>query len=149
MNVTRFSDRHRVPSRRDFLKLATSVVLGLTGGLSLAGVFRFLAFESDEGIRSDFDVGASSDYPLNSPVVRPEIPAVIARNDAGFTALSLICSHLGCTVEEAPEGFACPCHGSRYDSQGRVTRGPASQSLRRLGTQVRADGHLIVRFGEG
>ncbi len=113
----------------------------------MAGVLRFLAFESDQAPQTEFDVGSASDYPLNSRVVRPEIPAVIVRDATGFTATSLICSHLGCTVEEASEGFACPCHGSRYDPQGHVTRGPASQSLRRLGTQIRADGHLIVRVG--
>ncbi len=125
-----------------------SATLGLTGMLSLAAVFRFLDFESDQTPQTEFDVGASADYPLNSRVVRPEIPAVIVRGAAGFTAMSLICSHLGCTVEKALEGFACPCHGSRYDAQGRVTRGPATQSLRTLGTQIRADGHLIVRVGQ-
>ncbi|MDZ8050210.1 MAG: Rieske 2Fe-2S domain-containing protein [Aulosira sp. ZfuVER01] len=46
-------------------------------------------------------------------------------------AISPICTHLGCTVEWNNEKnhFICPCHGSQYDSMGRVTHGPAKRSL--------------------
>ncbi|MEH2116640.1 Rieske 2Fe-2S domain-containing protein [Nostoc sp.] len=42
-----------------------------------------------------------------------------------------ICTHLGCTVEWDLEKnhFICPCHGSQYDSQGRVVHGYAKCSL--------------------
>lgn len=41
------------------------------------------------------------------------------------------CTHLGCTVNWQPEKdrFVCPCHGSQYDSQGRVLKGPAQHAL--------------------
>ncbi|OUL22773.1 Rieske 2Fe-2S domain-containing protein [Nostoc sp. 106C] len=46
-------------------------------------------------------------------------------------AISPICTHLGCTVEWNTEKnhFICPCHGSQYDSVGRVVHGPAKRSL--------------------
>ncbi|MBN3895337.1 MAG: Rieske 2Fe-2S domain-containing protein [Nostoc sp.] len=46
-------------------------------------------------------------------------------------AINPICTHLGCTVEWDLEKnhFICPCHGSQYDSQGRVVHGPAKRSL--------------------
>ncbi|MFN6538578.1 MAG: Rieske 2Fe-2S domain-containing protein [Nostoc sp. EkiNYC01] len=46
-------------------------------------------------------------------------------------AIDPICTHLGCTVEWNLEAnhFICPCHGSQYDSQGRVVHGPAKRSL--------------------
>ncbi|BAY61528.1 Rieske [2Fe-2S] domain-containing protein [Calothrix brevissima NIES-22] len=46
-------------------------------------------------------------------------------------AISPICTHLGCTVEWHPERnhFICPCHGSQYDSVGRVVQGPAKHPL--------------------
>lgn len=42
-----------------------------------------------------------------------------------------ICTHLGCTVPWNAEQnrFICPCHGSQYDSQGRVIHGPAARNL--------------------
>jgi ubiquinol-cytochrome c reductase iron-sulfur subunit len=43
-----------------------------------------------------------------------------------------ICTHLGC-IPLAHEGdyggFFCPCHGSQYDTSGRIRRGPAPANL--------------------
>ena len=41
------------------------------------------------------------------------------------------CTHLGCAVEwkADQDQFVCPCHGSRYDNQGRVMDGPTKQNL--------------------
>ncbi len=46
-------------------------------------------------------------------------------------ALNAICTHLGCVVpwNSAENKFMCPCHGSQYDSTGKVIRGPAPRSL--------------------
>jgi ubiquinol-cytochrome c reductase iron-sulfur subunit len=43
-----------------------------------------------------------------------------------------ICTHLGCIPiahEGDYDGFFCPCHGSQYDSSGRIRRGPAPLNL--------------------
>ncbi|MQL87168.1 hypothetical protein Taro_019708 [Colocasia esculenta] len=42
-----------------------------------------------------------------------------------------VCTHLGCVVpwNAAENKFICPCHGSQYNNQGRVVRGPAPLSL--------------------
>lgn len=42
-----------------------------------------------------------------------------------------ICTHLGCTVgwQADQHRFVCPCHGSEYDPEGRVVKGPAPRSL--------------------
>ena len=56
-------------------------------------------------------------------------------------ALKAECTHLGCLVAPDPEGgFECPCHGSRYDAQGRVTRGPAPRALQLAAVLKRDDG---------
>jgi len=46
-----------------------------------------------------------------------------------FVALSLICKHKGCTVELTGNKFVCPCHGSEYAIDGKVTEGPAKKNL--------------------
>jgi ubiquinol-cytochrome c reductase iron-sulfur subunit len=48
-----------------------------------------------------------------------------------------VCTHLGCiplgTATTEPRGdfggWFCPCHGSHYDTSGRIRRGPAPQNL--------------------
>jgi len=43
-----------------------------------------------------------------------------------------ICTHLGCVpVSHAGEfgGYFCPCHGSHYDTSGRIRKGPAPLNL--------------------
>merc|ERR1712113_216774 len=53
--------------------------------------------------------------------------------DGGLAPFGIVavCTHLGCVVpwNAAENKFACPCHGSQYDKNGRVTRGPAPLSL--------------------
>jgi thiosulfate dehydrogenase [quinone] large subunit len=48
-----------------------------------------------------------------------------------FTALDATCPHQGCTVDfvSASTGFACPCHGSRFDATGKLLAGPATTGL--------------------
>ena len=48
-----------------------------------------------------------------------------------------VCTHLGCTptvsTPSSPEGeyggWLCHCHGSQYDTAGRIRKGPAPQNL--------------------
>ncbi|HZP78593.1 MAG TPA: ubiquinol-cytochrome c reductase iron-sulfur subunit [Pseudolabrys sp.] len=43
-----------------------------------------------------------------------------------------ICTHLGCIPlahQGNYDGFFCPCHGSQYDSSGRIRQGPAPANL--------------------
>lgn len=53
-----------------------------------------------------------------------------------FTALSAICTHQTCTITNfSNQLFVCPCHGSEFDSAGRVARGPAGVALHQFPTQ--------------
>jgi ubiquinol-cytochrome c reductase iron-sulfur subunit len=43
-----------------------------------------------------------------------------------------ICTHLGCVPmggQGEYDGWFCPCHGSDYDSAGRIRKGPAPKNL--------------------
>lgn len=53
-------------------------------------------------------------------------------------ALSLTCSHQGCTVKPQADGsFVCPCHGAVYDAAGKVLGGPAQRDLEAYEIQER------------
>lgn len=60
------------------------------------------------------------------------------------------CTHLGCTFPWNPNDhqFQCPCHGSLYDSEGRVVRGPAPLPLKLVRVSVRDNAILISPWTE-
>jgi len=70
---------------------------------------------------------------------------VLMRLGEQITAMSLVCTHLGCTVSVTPDGMVCPCHGSRFDRSGKVLTGPAERPLPRL--TVEQDGAMLVVRG--
>ena len=57
---------------------------------------------------------------------------VFAATPGSNEAISLTCTHQGCTVELATDGnFHCPCHGTVYDRKGKILTGPAKRNLSR------------------
>lgn len=58
-------------------------------------------------------------------------------------ALSPACTHLGCFVnfDRNTNEFICPCHGGRYDIEGKVISGPPKEPLQRL--PVKIEGNRI------
>ena len=64
--------------------------------------------------------------------VPPGRNVAVFRDAEGVFAVSTVCTHLGCIVKPGPEGFDCPCHGSRFDLTGRRLGGPATEGLRSL-----------------
>ncbi len=132
------------PNRRDFLALLRNGFLWLSGVLALGILLRFLDFDPTPAPKTEFDLGPASDFPPGSRTLLSDPPAILLHTESGFFTLSLVCTHLGCTVEPDVDGFSCPCHGSRFDADGRVTHGPAASALRQLRVEVTADNRLIL-----
>ena len=123
-------------TRRDFLKLVRDGFLYLSAALATGGLLRFLSYAPASEQKTEFDLGSVDNYPFGSRTSIPEIPALLIHAESGFTALSLTCTHLGCTLEPNDNGFACPCHNSAFDAEGNVTHGPAVKPLRSLRIQI-------------
>ena len=65
---------------------------------------------------------------------------VVRSGTASVSAFTATCTHQQCTVTGFTEGvFQCPCHGSRYDTNGAVVRGPSTQNLRRFNATITND----------
>jgi len=60
------------------------------------------------------------------------------------------CTHLGCTFPWNPNDnqFQCPCHGSRYDPEGTVVRGPAPLPLKLVRVAVAEEAIWISPWKE-
>ncbi|MBD1804767.1 FAD-dependent oxidoreductase [Microcoleus sp. FACHB-SPT15] len=69
--------------------------------------------------------------------------AVFAVAPGDTKAVSLTCTHQGCTVQHQADGkFLCPCHGALYDAEGRVIAGPAKRDLPRFEIAQRAEDQI-------
>ena len=66
---------------------------------------------------------------------------LVARTDAStFVALSAGCTHQACEITGfSGQSYVCPCHGSRFDTSGRVVNGPAVSPLPQFQTQFSND----------
>jgi nitrite reductase/ring-hydroxylating ferredoxin subunit len=131
-------------TRREFLKIAANTALTVAGALGLGALGRLLSHPTQPLPKTEFDIGPAAAYPMGSRTLLPDIPAVLIHREAGFAALSLVCTHLGCTVEQQAAGFACRCHGSHFSDDGAVQRGPAQAPLTPLRVEQTADGGLVV-----
>jgi Rieske Fe-S protein len=99
-------------------------------------------------LRSAFVRIAEEEIPADGALVLPESGVAVVRDGESFLALDLGCTHLGCTVTANANGFACPCHGSRFGASGEVLAGPAPRPLGRLAIQ-RDGGCIRVPRGQG
>ena len=116
-------------NRRSFLSLLGWIGLGLSGLVTAAGNLLFLNPAVDYGPPSRFRGGKPKEYKVGIKEQYEEERVVIVREKQGFAAISLVCTHLGCTVRPSEAGFECPCHGSHFDNDGYVTGGPAPRPL--------------------
>jgi cytochrome b6-f complex iron-sulfur subunit len=131
--------------RRDFLGLAALWSFLSTGVVMLAGALRLPMPSVFPETGSKFRIGPPDRYPAGVPVKLAERNVLVLRDERGFRALSLVCTHLGCiTTREASGEFVCPCHGSRFDAEGSVTKGPAPSRLRYLEVSRAPSGDLLV-----
>lgn len=82
--------------------------------------------------RTAAEIKAAEDVKLGD-LIEPQSDADrVKAGHAQWIVLIGICTHLGCIPiahEGNYDGFFCPCHGSQYDSSGRIRQGPAPANL--------------------
>jgi Rieske Fe-S protein len=70
---------------------------------------------------------------------------VLGRDADGLYAMSASCTHAGCLIDVAGgDSLSCPCHGSLFDANGAVTRGPAGTPLQHYQVDVAPDGTITI-----
>ncbi|MBI5584893.1 MAG: ubiquinol-cytochrome c reductase iron-sulfur subunit [Deltaproteobacteria bacterium] len=114
------------------------------------------------GLLTFFSAPGSPDPPSRFPVADPaELSRLkdpwkyhqgvwLIRDSRGWYALLGRCTHLGCRPALDPSSglLVCPCHGSRFDLQGRVVKGPAERPLPRLELARGSDRKIWVDTGK-
>ena len=133
-------------SRRDFLNEIAFGALGIAGLGSAVVTYRYLSPNVLFEPPTKFRAGSPDLYPLSTVTYLPDQQVYIVRTAAGFYAVSAVCTHLGCITQWKPEAdlIACPCHGSKFKSDGTKIEGPAPRPLPHFLITLTADGELQV-----
>ena len=134
-------------TRAGFLKW----LIGIFGLAAIAGivypVLRFLKPSAalSGAIGQVANVGALTSFPAGqlTAVAVHDQPAAVHNLNGKYTVYSLICTHLGCVVTVEGETFKCPCHGSAFSADGKVTHGPATLPLPTYHSETQ-NGSLLV-----
>ena len=131
-------------SRRSVLSLAAIGSFIAALGTAIGGILRLPNPAVLPGPARRYKLGMPEEFPVGSETAFTEQNLVLFHDTEGFHAISVTCTHLGCTVARSKDGFACPCHGSRYNEEGSVVAGPAPTGLPWLEISLSPDGQLEV-----
>lgn len=142
--MSKETQKKEAVSRRDFLGLASMGAALLSLLVVLSGTFRMTkaTVHYEESLK--FKIGKPDEFPVGNIKVLSDKNVVIFADNDGLHAISNICTHLGCVVAPVDWGFQCPCHGSKFDKNGKVIGGPAPRPLPWLEVSRHVDGNLVV-----
>lgn len=121
-------------SRRKFIKAVAFVIA------SVSLVWKFLTPRVVK--KKPLLRVAIADIPAGGALVFRKSRVAIVRQGEDIYALSLVCTHLGCTVNVTTRELICPCHGSIFGRGGEIFKGPADRPL--AGLAVEEHGEFIV-----
>ena len=152
-------------SRRDFLEIggtigALFVIAGMLGLWSVFSTPKSSASQATSSgqsgsgqTKSNIPAGAIAntnqlkvgtpvyfDYPYSG---YPNM--LMKKSDGLVSAISMLCTHVCCQCEYSSSSseIFCPCHGSAFDQNGKVLRGPASVPLPSVELSIDANGNIF------
>jgi Rieske Fe-S protein len=124
---------------------------GAAGSLAIAMLPVACGSASEGHVISDGPIvfGPVANVPVGTLVTIPGARGFLGRDSEGLYAMSNVCTHQGGTVP-APfsmvaQEMTCPLHGSRFDRNGNVTRGPAAAPLQHYQVDLAADGTITIQ----
>ncbi|HYZ67196.1 MAG TPA: Rieske (2Fe-2S) protein [Mycobacterium sp.] len=88
-------------------------------------------------------IAKTADIPVGSGLIVDKV--VVTQPTAGvFKGFSATCTHAGCTVNKIADGtIDCPCHGSKFNLDGSVAKGPAQKPLPAENISVQGDSIVL------
>ncbi len=130
--------------RRSFLGSLGWLGVSISGLIAVVGNLLYLKPTVSYGPASRIVAGKPADFTVGAREVFENAQFALVREQDGFAAISLVCTHLRCTVRTSEAGFECPCHGSQYDRNGSITGGPAPEPLDWYKVGITPNGELEI-----
>lgn len=132
-------------TRRGFMGWGVAVFIGIASLTTFLFTLFRMPFPSLLPEKSDrFKIGRRHDFPSGTSKYFNNDQVYVFADAEGIYAISAVCTHLGCVVHKNHNGFACPCHGSRYGRDGKVEKGAATRDLPWFQISMLPGGHLQV-----
>ena len=128
--------RQGIATRRSFVVGTTAAAAAAT--LAACTNSGPKATEVDSGTK----LADVNEIPVGSGKLFLEGSIIVTQPEEGdFVGLSAVCTHQGCTVREVSgDMIYCGCHGSEFDLQGEVVKGPATEPLPEKKIEIRDNG---------
>ena len=140
-------------SRREFFNYAWGAALGVVViEAGLASLFFALPRFKEGEFGGVFPVPGATVPPADAPPQRNLDGQFWLSNDTdGVRALYRVCTHLGCLYEwkDQTVRFECPCHGSKFEKDGKFIEGPAPRSLDQFQMTMLVGGQATATTTEG
>jgi len=138
-------------NRKDFIKGSCGVCIAVSSGFLMSallescktplGVIKTAA--QDNLVSIPVAEFANSDYKLVRLRNYDYDLAVQKNKDGSFETLVLVCTHAGHPLTKTGNSYYCTLHGSTFDHEGQVTKGPAEKEMYKLNTQIKNDQIII------
>lgn len=140
-------------NRKDFIKGSCGICVAMSSGLLVSALLdackapmSLVKTTAKDNIiiipLADFDNGgfkmvrvSNFDYDI----------AVQKEADGSYEALVLRCTHAGQPLTQTGNTYYCTAHGSQFDHDGHVLKGPAEKSLERLFTR-KENNNLLIKL---
>lgn len=142
------------PARRRFLRFLMGFSVVSSISIIAAPIVGFLIPPRTPtgGGGSRVLAGKLSELPAGSGkvVAMGSKPVIVTNGEAGVTAFSAVCTHLGCIVDydATLRHIVCPCHDGHFNpSSGAVLSGPPPQPLAPVATSIEGDEIYLVPGG--
>jgi cytochrome b6-f complex iron-sulfur subunit len=125
---------------------ASAAALAATGRFMFPNVLNEPPQQFKAGFPNEYGVGVDERWKEKYGVWLVRTTEDIEQHAPGFYALSVTCTHLGCTPNflSAENKFKCPCHGSGFRITGVNFEGPAPRPLERTRIVLADDGQILV-----
>jgi Rieske Fe-S protein len=134
------------PGRRKFLLGLSWTGVSVLVTALVAAVLKFFWPRVSSRPARSVRVGFPEDFRPGQVVYLRGQKIFIVRDQEGFLSFSARCTHLGCLVvwNRDHRMFLCPCHGGKFDAEGRNVEGPPPRPLDQLTLRLDENGFLVV-----
>ena len=137
--------------RRSFLHKIVGGVGAVIAASTLYPVVRYIippvkevrqVKELTAGKASEVADGTGKIYQFNEDKV------IVVNKGGALTAVSAVCTHLGCLVhwEAGSNELQCPCHGAKYKQTGEIISGPQPRPLKQYKAKIESDNIIISKL---